>query len=303
MREQLREGIPVLHWGGGLIQVGTTAPHSFTLTGVAPAEEAWLRSITAGRLLPKRATLSAAQARIADLLRSHQLLEQPVENPLAEVRLRVVGLDRVGVMVARLLAASGARYLDLRDGGLVDRHVNRLFGRSCEGLGRKDCLQRELADGGVAGGKSPTPALVISVENQAIDHQRGAHLLSRDVPHLPIVVMDRLIQVGPLLVPGVTACYLCLDFHRQDELPGWAQVREQLRSVPAAPPDYSLAATAAGLATNLVEQVFTPPGNAENSPAAASLLGQSWLVGAEEIRQASWFAHPSCACDTARLFS
>jgi bacteriocin biosynthesis cyclodehydratase domain-containing protein len=76
-------------------------------------------------------------------------------------------------------------------------------------------------------------------------------LVAAGVPHLYTGVLEGTGVVGPLVLPGRTACGECLGLRLADEDPAWPRMLAQLRSgrqsaVPAC--DVALATTVAGLA-------------------------------------------------------
>lgn len=58
-------------------------------------------------------------------------------------------------------------------------------------------------------------------------------LMSHRVPHLPFGVLDDRVVIGPLVVPGMTACLSCFDHHYRQFDAGWRGVRMQATARPA----------------------------------------------------------------------
>lgn len=52
--------------------------------------------------------------------------------------------------------------------------------------------------------------------------------LANDVPHIPVVIGDHIITVGPRVVPGLTACVACIERHRTDADESWPAIAMQL---------------------------------------------------------------------------
>jgi hypothetical protein len=69
---------------------------------------------------------------------------------------------------------------------------------------------------------------VILVGHHLVDPRRAAHLVASDVTHLPVELSGDRVSVGPLVVPGSTACLACVHAHRRDADPAWPQVAAQL---------------------------------------------------------------------------
>ena len=72
------------------------------------------------------------------------------------------------------------------------------------------------------------PDLVILVGSQPLERTAG---LTRDLmPHLAVTASEAIGVVGPLVVPGSTACLRCLDFFRAGSDPAWPLILAQLAS-------------------------------------------------------------------------
>jgi bacteriocin biosynthesis cyclodehydratase domain-containing protein len=85
----------------------------------------------------------------------------------------------------------------------------------------------------------------------APDPDDAEPLLAAGIPHLYTGVLEGTGVIGPLVLPGRTACAGCLALRRADADPAWPRVLAQLRSrrgsgVPAC--DIALATVIAGLA-------------------------------------------------------
>ncbi len=75
-------------------------------------------------------------------------------------------------------------------------------------------------------GRRPTVAVLVSgFVSDPIEHQRW---LRRDIAHLPIVFGEVSVTIGPLVVPGVTACLTCVELHRVAAEPSWSAVASQM---------------------------------------------------------------------------
>ncbi|MGO4255440.1 hypothetical protein, partial [Marmoricola sp. RAF53] len=67
------------------------------------------------------------------------------------------------------------------------------------------------------GGRLPDAALVLSVGEP--ERELTDLLVHGSVPHLVLRLLEGTVVVGPLVVPGRTACLRCVDAHRADEDP------------------------------------------------------------------------------------
>jgi bacteriocin biosynthesis cyclodehydratase domain-containing protein len=111
--------------------------------------------------------------------------------------------------------------------------------------------------------------------------------LNRDVPHLPVVVTERGVTVGPLVEPGDGPCLHCVHLARLDADPSWAAVATQLLGRDGrALPDLERAEAAAFVARRVLERLD-----------GASRSGVSWrLDAAGSISEREWTKHPDCRC-------
>ncbi|MEU1016924.1 TOMM precursor leader peptide-binding protein [Streptomyces sp. NPDC005900] len=184
------------------------------------------------------------------------------------VRVRVQGAGRVGAVVASLLAGAGVGRVEVLDGGHVEPWDVAPGGLPAEAVGeRRDTTARRLVRQ-AAPDRSPraprsAPAregeaglsLVIIAPREGLDAYApdaaaAADLLAAGTPHLYAGVIEGTGVVGPLVLPGTTACAGCLTRQRSDRDPTWARMLAQWRSgrarhVPAC--DLALSTSVAGM--------------------------------------------------------
>jgi bacteriocin biosynthesis cyclodehydratase domain-containing protein len=132
-------------------------------------------------------------------------------------------------------------------------------------------------------GDGADPDLVVLVAPWVVAPADSGAWLRRDVPHLPVVAADGVVTVGPLVVPGATACLHCVALHRRDRDPSWVAVASQL--VDRAPPtvDDWAALQAVALVRRAVR--LPEPGAEWRLDAAAGEVSRT-------LRQ----PHPDCRC-------
>ena len=132
------------------------------------------------------------------------------------------------------------------------------------------------------------PELAIIAGHHVLAPELHALWLRRDVPHLPVVVGDAGVVVGPVVEPGAGPCLLCLELHRRDLDAAWPAVATQLlgRRSRAETPVLVLEAAAAACRMAL-ERLAT------GGSAAASVRIDA-ATGRREVR--AWQAHPECGC-------
>lgn len=137
------------------------------------------------------------------------------------------------------------------------------------------------------------PDLAIIAGHHVLPPDLHALWLRRDVPHLPVVIGDAGVQVGPVIEPGTGPCLLCLELHRRDVDAAWPAVAAQLlgrrsrAETPVLVMEGAAAACRMALERLAVGPVVTGTG------AAASLRIDA-ASGRREVR--AWQAHPECGC-------
>jgi bacteriocin biosynthesis cyclodehydratase domain-containing protein len=135
-------------------------------------------------------------------------------------------------------------------------------------------------------------ALVCSADAVAPDEGRVWQRVG--TAHLPVVLRDGEVVVGPLVHPGRSACLHCLDLHRRDRDRAWPRILSQIgtptrdlaRAVDA---PTAQARTVAALVAMLAQECLATP---------TAVLGVSWQVSLPwpEVRTRVWEPHPHCAC-------
>ncbi|MFC8013116.1 TOMM precursor leader peptide-binding protein [Streptomyces cinereoruber] len=253
------------------------------------------------------------------------------------LRVQVRGAGRVGATVAALLAAAGVGRVEVVDSGRVEpwetapgglpaeavgerraTAARRLAGRWSRGGrggggtgpgdrkggagagpgGRAEAGRHGRGDGNGGGGLS----LVVVAPRDGLgayvpDPLPAQRWVSAGVPHLYAGVVEATGTVGPLVLPGGTACARCLQEERTDREPVRPRLLAQWRSgaphpLPAC--DLALATAVAGLAA--AHALAFLDGDLPASTGTrweASLPFLEWR--AERLRP-----HPACPCGAAR---
>lgn len=183
------------------LQLGTD-PILAVLEGVTDGDARLLDALTAGSTRAGLDTL-AAQAgvpphRVGEVLRAvAPALERSGDQARAAQRqpLAIVGRGSAAARVAGVLGEAGH---PVTHGSSV-----RLVARQ----------------------RPATAVLVSGFVSDPFEHQRW---LRRDIAHLPIVFGEVSVTIGPLVVPGITACLTCVAQHRTAADPSWPAVAAQL---------------------------------------------------------------------------
>jgi hypothetical protein len=87
----------------------------------------------------------------------------------------------------------------------------------------------------VAAAEAAQASFAIVIGSYVLDPALHGLWLRRDVTHLPVVLGDASVAIGPLVEPGRTACLYCLQRHATDADPAWPAIASQLwgRASPA----------------------------------------------------------------------
>jgi len=152
-----------------------------------------------------------------------------------------------------------------------------------------DELRRVLRDEGVlAESDQSTPDLAVIVAGWVISPEDHGTWLRRDIPHLPVVVGDGGVTVGPLVEPGDGPCLYCVQLARTDDDPAWPAIATQLWTRPT--PELSGVAVveAAGfVARTVLERLSRGVGDAVSRRLATST---------GEVSSRVWMRHAMCRC-------
>ena len=209
---------------------------------------------------------------------------------------RVRGAGRTGAGLASFLAASGvgqvacadpepAEPADLAPAGLIEPDLGapRQEGAT-RAMQRAAPDVRTRDDGAV-------PDLVILTRPVLPDLTDG---LVRDrVPHLALWADEAIGVLGPLVLPGRSACLRCVGLRKADADPQWPKIVAQATFARAQPQacDTLLAAMTAALACAqalaLIDQAGTP--STVNGTLEVVLPDWQW-------RRRTWPPHPACSC-------
>ncbi|WP_375425290.1 hypothetical protein [uncultured Friedmanniella sp.] len=289
-RPVLTPAVPVLQRGPAVLQVGleptaVVVRHraAATLLGALDGRHdlSALRRLAAGS--------GMAPAEVDVVLRAlHEagLLAPPTSATGTAVRL--VGLGPLGQQVARLLLAAGLRVYAADDRpGPTRRRALRITDL--------DDLPR-LRSGGltVVNHWSKPERVDLSltvVATDAVEPDRLVTdaLLRGDQPHLVLRAAGRSATVGPLVLPGRTACLRCTDLTRRDADPDWPVLLGQLVAL-RLPTAAALVAWAAGVG---VAQVLAHlQGQLPESAGATVELSEHDHL----MRWRAWPVHAGCGC-------
>jgi len=208
----------------------------------------------------------------------------------------VHGTGPVGSSIAGLLTASGVAHVTCtgpldqaaRQAGLPSRPPVR---RSRRRVPRAGAPGRHTSPRGYLG-SGQRPDLVVLTGGWPPELPAG--LVADHIAHLAASASEAIGVVGPLVVPGQSACLSCLDLARTDRDPAWPVILAQIadRDPRPAACDAALATTVAAQATTqalaFIDQA-APATAVTNGTLELVLPGWQW-------RRRSWLPHRECRC-------
>lgn len=210
----------------------------------------------------------------------------------------VHGAGRVGAGIAALLAAAGIGRVSIVDTARCDPADVAPLGlhRGAVGSGREAAAKDRVSDVSRSTCTSPAPTgrppnLCVLAPDAGPSATLGADWARRTEPHLLAYVRETAGVVGPLVLPGLTACLRCLDLHRRDYDPGWPRIAAQLGGhVSRRACDVSLA-TLVAAQCSLQALAFL-----DGDPVSALGATLETTDNGAGLRRRAWTAHPACGC-------
>lgn len=209
---------------------------------------------------------------------------------------RVLGAGRVGAAVSALLATAGVGAVDVEDEGTARPQDAGVGALSLRDVGRsRAAAAREYVRAAAPSvdDRPQPPHLVVLAPPEGTDLDELRNRLDPRAAHLLAEVRDTVGVVGPLVLPGVSACLRCLDLTRTDLDPGWPAVAAQLcvpRRATAACDGVlavAVAAVAAAQALALLDGHIRPA--AVDGTLELTLPDWRW-------RRRTWVRHADCGC-------
>lgn len=210
----------------------------------------------------------------------------------ASATVGVCGLGRTGLLLARSLVACGMGTVVVDDDLEVDARDVGPGGYDLRDVGasRRSAAARLLhGHGGRVGlGERTDLDVVVVITGGPLDVTRTWRLMGHGIPHLPVAWEGTAVTVGPLVVPGSTACLRCLDLHRTDDA-----ARAPWRTAPARHGRHAeetvLALVAAGAAARAVTTLVDGGG--------VGIATTERFTAARHAPQLErWPPHPDCGC-------
>ena len=213
----------------------------------------------------------------------------------------VYGVGPAGTEIASLLTASGVgrvvctgpvgqRTAQERPAGQLPAE-RQPAGQRAAGAGagpRSRRISRRRAD--------PRPRPDLAVLTDGYPAELAGQLVASGVLHLAASAREAIGVVGPLVVPGQSACLGCVELARSDRDPAWPFILAQAAGQ-AAQPVACAATLATAVAAQAVSQVLSCLDLAQPATAVTNatleLVAPGW-----QWRRRSWPRHGRCRCST-----
>ena len=305
MRPALKPGLLPVWRDRDTLQIGIDSRRAVALTGMAGI--AWMIGLLDGsrdraqviqaavdRGLPAEAAervlaLLAAAGALDDFpAGTLRMLSLPVRARLA-AELATVSLARGdGDGGARTLARRLTAQIRVHGGGRIGAGIASLLATS--GVGR--VTRADTGDDGPQPPGRAPPDLAVLIGRQPLELR--VSLMREQIPHLAASADEAIGIVGPLVIPGRTACLRCLDLTRTDRDPAWPLILAQLAGRAPdplacdAPLAAAVAAQAAAQGLAYIDRAAAA-GAVTNGTLELFLPEWQW-------RRRTWPRHRDCAC-------
>ena len=217
---------------------------------------------------------------------------------------RVYGAGRVGGCVATFLAASGVAWVSCVDTGTAGPADVTPAGLGAADVGASraagvaQAVRRVAPEVRTANDARRVPDLVVITGRP--DPVLLAALVRDRVPHLVAHADEAIGVVGPLVLPGRSACVRCVDLSKAERDPAWPRILAQAGDTDAASAetracDTVLAAATAALATAQALTLIDRAGEPAAANGTLEVVLPEW-----QWQRRGWPPHPACTCGAAQ---
>ena len=322
---RIRGGCAILWRQQGVSQIGTSPAQRTIVSGLSLAEQRLLDELA--RSLEAGGIYRAARRSRVPVKRARQLVEE-LERQGALVSSATTELGGAdGVYWDRLGIDAKARSAALCQAVLAVHGISALAQEAALWLAEAGVgtilSTRAPQDGGLASllsarfpalrTRAPLrtrPDVMVTVDAHVVEPLLARRLAQEDVVHLPVVVGEAGVRIGPVLGGG-GPCSTCLELWERDADPCWPALATQMRTLPMPDVEHlvlheAAASTARAVIDTLIGQESrgngtqdeTEPGGEKSEDSAAWWSTHSVEVTGQEPRgrQRSWERHPECLC-------
>ena len=209
-------------------------------------------------------------------------------------KVEIRGSGRVGTAVATLLAAAGVGTIAVEERDQGEDVTPFTAGAPHSGTVRAAIERCAPSTRVLDSRRDPAPPdLVVLADRPHVDPEDVATLVAADVPHLIVHAAGSRAVIGPLVVPGRTACLRCVYLTRRDRDATWPRQAAQLVRLPEPKAvDVLLATVAAAVAARRVCGVLESP---DGLPPGAGTAVEFDMI-TQRFTSRAWSPHPICGC-------
>jgi hypothetical protein len=252
--------------------------------------------------------ISSAFSEIIRASLVHGVEGQQILSARSKRSVHIEDLSKPGLVVALGLAAAGVGHLVTHDQGLVGRTDLGPTGYPSQlgGQPRIEALRALLA-------ASPNQTYVslgqrlserhldsidcaVLIGQQVIEPRRYARWLNRDVAHLAIGFDNDGTSISPLVIPGLSACLMCLEQLRTQQDSSWPVIASQLVHTTRRTDDAASTMFAAGLVIQKILSRLDGFGGFELSHDERS--GYHLETKSGLVTEFTWPVWPECGCQS-----
>jgi hypothetical protein len=305
----LRPFTPVLSRGGRALQIGLDQEPTLVLVDVEPGM-AQLLSMVDGchhrsELQTAAVALGVSARQLDWVLRTlddAQLLDDGGGRRTGGLsvtptqRVRLVGAGSLGHEVGQLLCRSSLSVLHVIDPEPPDPVLypsSGALGSQAEAFaaswGGSSATRVQVANHWSKPDGIDTDLTIVASDRLECDRVLTEGLLRADQPHLVLRPRAGGVVVGPLVLPGRTACLRCTDLARRDADAAWPTLLPQLLRT-RTPITAALAGWAGGVAAAQA-LAFLQGSTPETCGATLEISPADHVT-----RRRSWSMHPGCGC-------
>ncbi|WP_157412838.1 hypothetical protein [Aeromicrobium sp. Root236] len=290
-RPALRPGAPLLRRDATHLQVGTSP-------GIVIADRPGLLELL--RLLDGARDVDRLAAIAGTMIPE---LTAPVPEILAELRSAGVVYDATRWSAAHLRGLDAeARHADFGGDDPARLRHRQAYGIAlhADAGSRRltEIVQSALVDSGISQFAPEDPDLLVIASCGEPARTVFEQPVRLGIDHLPVVIDEDRVRIGPLVRPGRTPCVSCHDLHRADWDRAWPALVHQLgrHSATMTPPAVDAVTTHAAALEVAVEVLAHADGRTSRT------FGRCLVVGPAHDERDSWplAFHHACTCDLLR---
>ena len=234
---------------------------------------------------------------LSDLSPAHEYLLSALHSGVSDVSLRALGAQRglsdadVTAFLHRLepcleKALPTLTAIAIDGTGLGAARLSHVFTEH----GFDVVPAHELAQPKPGTARNPVGPIALVVATMAMPAARCGLWLRRDIPHIPVLWLDTEVRIGPLITPGQTACWHCMELARCEQDPAYQAMVTQVAGKPAASETLRLATEVGVRLSRWLDGSDAPP--------AGTALKLCVATGRWHPTQTT--PHEACSCHTPR---